>query len=182
MPDVAEIFRAHWPAYAAKFGRLIPPEQRAAAGKPATGNLNLRAYHQGGNIIVEIEDDGAGLNRERILKKAIERGLAGEGDALTDEQVFHFIFAAGFSTAEKVTDLSGRGVGLDVVRRNIVALQNLGLTSNNPYGIVVLSNAGIDTVTTGFQEPLTFQSNLTLSANVNETGVEQTTGVVVYGH
>lgn len=99
------------------------PDKRAAAGKPATGNLSLRAYHQGGNIVVEIEDDGAGLNKEKILKKAVERGLAAEGDQLTDEQIFHFIFAAGFSTADKITDLSGRGVGLDVVRRNIERLR-----------------------------------------------------------
>jgi len=99
------------------------PEKREAAGKPATGSLSLRAYHQGGNIVVEIEDDGAGLNKDRILKKAIERGLATEGQQLTDEQVYNFIFAAGFSTAEKVTDLSGRGVGLDVVRRNIERLR-----------------------------------------------------------
>ena len=99
------------------------PEKREAAGKPATGSLNLRAYHQGGNIVVEIEDDGAGLNKDRILKKAVERGLAAEGDPLTDEQIFQFIFAAGFSTAEKITDLSGRGVGLDVVRRNIERLR-----------------------------------------------------------
>jgi two-component system chemotaxis sensor kinase CheA len=97
--------------------------QRAAAGKPAQGTLNLRAYHQGGNIVVEVEDDGAGLSREKILKKAIERGLASPVDELTDDQVFHFIFAPGFSTAEKVTDLSGRGVGLDVVRRNIERLR-----------------------------------------------------------
>lgn len=99
------------------------PEKRVAAGKPAVGNLSLRAYHQGGNIIVEIEDDGAGLNREKILKKAIERGLVRKDDELTDAQIFQFIFAAGFSTAEKITDLSGRGVGLDVVRRNIERLR-----------------------------------------------------------
>lgn len=98
---------------------LETPEKRIAAGKPETGTLHLRAYHQGGNIIVEVEDDGAGLSRERILKKAIERGLANAEDHLSDEDVFKFIFAAGFSTAEKITDLSGRGVGLDVVRRNI---------------------------------------------------------------
>jgi two-component system chemotaxis sensor kinase CheA len=99
------------------------PEKRVAAGKAPIGNLALRAFHQGGNIVVEIEDDGAGLNRERIFKKAVERGLARAGDSLTDEEIFHFIFAAGFSTAEKVTDLSGRGVGLDVVRRNIERLR-----------------------------------------------------------
>jgi len=98
-------------------------ERRIAAGKPPVGNLNLRAYHQGGNIVVEIEDDGAGLNRERILQKAIERGLTTADAEHTDEEIFGFIFGAGFSTAEKVTDLSGRGVGLDVVRRNIERLR-----------------------------------------------------------
>ena len=99
------------------------PEKRKAAGKPELGTLHLRAYHQGGNIVVEVEDDGAGLNKEKILKKAIERGLASAGATLTDDEIYHFIFAAGFSTAEKVTDLSGRGVGLDVVRRNIERLR-----------------------------------------------------------
>jgi two-component system chemotaxis sensor kinase CheA len=98
-------------------------EKREASGKSGQGTLNLRAYHQGGNIVVEVEDDGAGLSRERILKKAIERGLASADDQLSDEEVFKFIFAAGFSTAEKITDLSGRGVGLDVVRRNIERLR-----------------------------------------------------------
>jgi two-component system chemotaxis sensor kinase CheA len=99
------------------------PDKRVAAGKSAMGNLTLRAFHQGGNIVVEIEDDGAGLNKEKILQKAIERGLAPKGEPLTDEQIFHFIFAAGFSTADKITELSGRGVGLDVVRRNIERLR-----------------------------------------------------------
>jgi two-component system, chemotaxis family, sensor kinase CheA len=87
------------------------------------GTLQLRAYHQGGNIVVEIEDDGAGLNRERILAKAIEKGLATPGSTLSDEEVFSLIFAPGFSTAEVITDISGRGVGLDVVRRNIEHLR-----------------------------------------------------------
>lgn len=99
------------------------PDKRTARGKTPVGSLNLRAYHQGGNIVVEIEDDGAGLNRERIFAKAVERGLISPDAQLTDEEVFNFIFAAGFSTAEKITDLSGRGVGLDVVRRNIERLR-----------------------------------------------------------
>jgi two-component system chemotaxis sensor kinase CheA len=102
---------------------IEPAERRVAAGKPAVGTLHLRAYHQGGNIVVEIEDDGAGLNRERILQKAIERGLTTAGANHTDEEIFGFIFGAGFSTAEKITDLSGRGVGLDVVHRNIERLR-----------------------------------------------------------
>jgi two-component system chemotaxis sensor kinase CheA len=111
---------------------IEPAEKRAAAGKPAAGSLHLRAYHQGGNIVVEIEDDGAGLNRDRILAKAIERGLAAPGANLTDEEIYHFVFAAGFSTAEKVTDLSGRGVGLDVVRRNIEKLRGSVDISSTP--------------------------------------------------
>ncbi len=102
---------------------IEPPEVREAAGKPPVGTLTLRAYHQGGNIIVEIQDDGAGLNPERILRKAVERGLTPPNTSLTDQQIFSFIFAAGFSTADKVTDLSGRGVGLDVVRRNLERLR-----------------------------------------------------------
>lgn len=108
------------------------PAKRSASGKPPVGNLTLRACHQGGNIVVEIEDDGAGLDRDRILKKAIERGLAAPDNRLTDEEIFSFIFAAGFSTAEKVTDLSGRGVGLDVVRRNIERLRGSVDISSSP--------------------------------------------------
>jgi two-component system chemotaxis sensor kinase CheA len=111
---------------------IEPAEKRAAAGKPAAGSLQLRAYHQGGSIVVEIEDDGAGLNRDRILAKAVERGLAAPGANLTEEEIFHFIFAAGFSTAEKVTDLSGRGVGLDVVSRNIEKLRGSVDISSTP--------------------------------------------------
>ena len=107
-------------------------DKRAAAGKPPVGSLHLRAYHQGGNIIVEIEDDGAGLNRDRILAKATERGLVAPGANLTDGEIYHFIFAAGFSTAEKVTELSGRGVGLDVVRRNIEKLRGTVDISSTP--------------------------------------------------
>ena len=98
---------------------LETPDKRTAAGKDPVGTLQLKAYHQGGNIVVDIQDDGAGLNREKILKKAVERGLTMADKVHTDEEVFAFIFGAGFSTAEKITDLSGRGVGLDVVRRNI---------------------------------------------------------------
>lgn len=96
---------------------------RLAKGKPAVGTIWLRAYHQSGNIVVEIEDDGNGLNRERILAKAVEKGMVAPNAHLTDEEVYNFIFAAGFSTADKVTDLSGRGVGMDVVRRNIEKLR-----------------------------------------------------------
>lgn len=97
------------------------PADREAAGKPAQGTVTLKAFQQGGSIVVEIGDDGAGLRRERILAKAKERGIAIAENA-ADSEVFALIFAAGFSTAEKVTDVSGRGVGMDVVKKNITAL------------------------------------------------------------
>ncbi|EGQ5257366.1 chemotaxis protein CheA [Enterobacter hormaechei] len=94
------------------------PENRVAAGKSPVGNLILSAEHQGGNICIEVTDDGAGLNRERILAKAISQGMA-VNENMTDEEVGMLILAPGFSTAEQVTDVSGRGVGMDVVKRNI---------------------------------------------------------------
>lgn len=94
------------------------PENRIAAGKSPVGNLTLSAEHQGGNICIEVIDDGAGLNRERILAKAMSQGMA-VNENMTDEEVGMLIFAPGFSTAEQVTDVSGRGVGMDVVKRNI---------------------------------------------------------------
>jgi two-component system chemotaxis sensor kinase CheA len=98
------------------------PAARAAAGKPETGTVHLNAYHQGGNIIIEIRDDGAGLNRDKIFAKAVERGLIGAGETLSDERVYDLLFQPGFSTADVVSDVSGRGVGMDVVKRNINSL------------------------------------------------------------
>lgn len=95
------------------------PEQRVAAGKSEMGKITLNAFHQGGNIVIQIIDDGAGLNKERILSKAIEKGLVSEHDNLSDEQIYDLVFRPGFSTAAEITDISGRGVGMDVVRRNI---------------------------------------------------------------
>jgi two-component system chemotaxis sensor kinase CheA len=97
------------------------PAARAAAGKSEAGRLFLSAGHQGGNIVIEVSDDGAGLNRERILAKASENGLP-VSENMTDEEVWQLIFAPGFSTAEQVTDVSGRGVGMDVVKRNIASM------------------------------------------------------------
>jgi two-component system chemotaxis sensor kinase CheA len=97
------------------------PEVRRAAGKPDSGKLTLSAAHQGGNIVIEVIDDGAGLSRERILAKARQQGLP-VSDSMPDNEVWLLIFAPGFSTAEVVTDVSGRGVGMDVVRRNISAM------------------------------------------------------------
>lgn len=99
------------------------PDIRAAAGKTAKGSLKLSAYHQGGNIVISIKDDGAGLNKEKILAKAVEREIVAPDAQLTDKEIFELIFAPGFSTAEKVTEFSGRGVGMDVVRRNISKLR-----------------------------------------------------------
>jgi two-component system chemotaxis sensor kinase CheA len=95
------------------------PAARTAAGKPSAGTITLRAFHQGGFIVIQIEDDGRGLSPAKIRAKAIERGIIRADEVLDDRETFDLIFAAGFSTAEKITDLSGRGVGMDVVRRNI---------------------------------------------------------------
>ena len=97
------------------------PEDRIKAGKPETGTLTLAASHQGGSIVIEVRDDGKGMNREKILKKARERGMD-VPDSMPDNEVWMLIFAPGFSTADVVTDVSGRGVGMDVVRKNIAAL------------------------------------------------------------
>jgi len=97
------------------------PEARIAAGKPAQGTVTLAAAHQGGSIVIEVRDDGRGLNRQKLLKKALERGLP-VNDAMTDQEVYGLIFEPGFSTAAQVTDVSGRGVGMDVVKRNITGL------------------------------------------------------------
>ena len=99
------------------------PEIRIAAGKPAVGKVVLRAFHQSGNIHIEIQDDGRGLNVDRILAKAKQQKLIAEDANLSEQEILNLIFEPGFSTAEKVTDVSGRGVGMDVVRRNIQALR-----------------------------------------------------------
>ncbi|MEM7098673.1 MAG: chemotaxis protein CheA [Pseudomonadota bacterium] len=98
------------------------PEQRVAEGKPEQGSLELHAYHESGNIIIEIIDDGAGIDTQRVLSKAKEKGLVGKDEQLEDKEVFDLLFHPGFSTANEVSDVSGRGVGMDVVRRNIQSL------------------------------------------------------------
>jgi two-component system chemotaxis sensor kinase CheA len=98
------------------------PDVRIAAGKPAAGSLRLNAYHRGGNIAVEVSDDGGGLDADRVLAKARSRGLVGPDEVLADAQIYELIFLPGFSTAEQTTDVSGRGVGLDVVLRNVKEL------------------------------------------------------------
>ena len=104
---------------------IEPPDARIRAGKPPSGKVTLRAYHQAGNVVIEIADDGRGLNKGKILQKAIANGLvpAGQESQMSEQDVFKLIFAAGLSTADKVTDVSGRGVGMDVVRKNVEALR-----------------------------------------------------------
>jgi len=99
------------------------PDERARAGKTRTGSVRLQAYHASGNVVVELIDDGRGLHRDKIVAKAIEKELIESDKGMTDSEVFNLIFAPGFSTAEKVTDISGRGVGMDVVRRNLEAIR-----------------------------------------------------------
>ncbi len=102
---------------------IEPAEERIKSGKPAAGRLGLRAWHQAGNIVIEIRDDGRGLNKEKIVRKAIAAGIVREGQELTDSEIFRLIFHAGLSTAEELSDVSGRGVGMDVVKRNVEALR-----------------------------------------------------------
>lgn len=99
------------------------PEDRAKAGKNPTGRVELRAFHQAGNIVIELQDDGKGLDKDKIVKKAVEQGLVEPGQELSEEEAFKLIFHPGLSTAEKVTSISGRGVGMDVVKKNIEALR-----------------------------------------------------------
>ena len=111
---------------------------RAAHGKPVQGTLKLNAFHDSGAIVITVQDDGGGLKREKILAKAIERGLVDAGHHMSDSEVYALIFEPGFSTAEKVTNLSGRGVGLDVVKRNITALRGtVGISSEEGVGTTV---------------------------------------------
>ncbi len=133
------------------------PAQRLAKGKDATGQLLLSAQHHGGNIVIEVSDDGAGLNREKILAKAMQQGLA-VSDAMPDDEVWQLIFAPGFSTAEQVTDISGRGVGMDVVKRNI---QEMG-------GHVEISSREGHGTTTRIVLPLTLAILNGMSVKVGE--------------
>lgn len=120
-------------------------EQRLASSKTARGALRLNAYHESGSIVIEVNDDGRGLDRERILAKAIEKGLVQAEQVLSDSEVFRLIFEPGFSTAAQITNLSGRGVGMDVVRRNIEQLRG---------EVDVLSEFGLGT-TVRIRLPLT---------------------------
>jgi len=133
------------------------PERRIQAGKDPVGQLVLSAQHSGGNIVIEVSDDGGGLNRDRILNKAQQQGIAVSENA-TDDEIWQLIFAPGFSTAEKITDISGRGVGMDVVRRNI---QDMG-------GHVQLSSTEGHGTTTRIVLPLTLAILDGMSVRVGE--------------
>lgn len=114
---------------------IEPREVRLAAGKPEKGSLELNAYHDSGSIVIEVVDDGGGLNRDKIMAKAVEKGLAQPGQALSDNEIYNLIFEAGFSTVEQVSNLSGRGVGMDVVKRNIQSLRgSVEITSETGKG------------------------------------------------
>lgn len=124
---------------------IEPPEVRRAAGKPPRGTICLSAFHEGGRIVIQIDDDGKGLDRDAILAKARKRGIVGESDNPSDQDVYQLIFAPGFSTAETVTEISGRGVGMDVVRRNVEAMR----------GKITLDSVPGRSTTFGIQLPLT---------------------------
>lgn len=111
---------------------IEPKEARLAAGKPAKACVTLNAYHDSGSVVIEVSDDGGGLNKDRILKKGRERGLVGEDQVLSEAETFNLIFEAGFSTAQTISNLSGRGVGMDVVKRNIEALRGTVELSSKP--------------------------------------------------
>jgi two-component system chemotaxis sensor kinase CheA len=117
---------------------IEPPEVRRAAGKDPTGRLLLRAFHDAGSMVIQVVDDGAGLDRDRIARKAVAMGLVADAARLSDEDLARVVFEPGFSTAETVTELSGRGVGMDVVRRNVEALRgSVAIESERGRGTTV---------------------------------------------
>ena len=145
------------------------PADRLAAGKPEHGTIRISSRYEGGNVIIEVIDDGKGLDRDRILAKAIEKGLASEADSLTDDAIFGFIFHPGFSTAKAVTDLSGRGVGMDIVRK---AIQSMNGSIN------VSTQAGVGT-TFRIRLPLTMAILEGLSLKIGkETYILPLTSIV----
>ncbi|MFA6121977.1 MAG: chemotaxis protein CheW [Sideroxydans sp.] len=159
------------------------PEKRIAAGKPAKGTITLAASHQGGNVVIEVSDDGGGLNRDRILSKALEKGLPVRED-ITDQEVWMLIFEPGFSTAEVVTDVSGRGVGMDVVKRNISALggrielssvEGLGtrITIRLPLTLAILDGLSVDVGGETYVIPLT---NIVESLLIGEADLRSVSG------
>jgi len=159
------------------------PDERAAKGKPEHGTITLVASHQGGSIVIEVRDDGRGLNREKLIKKAREKGIDAP-DGMSDSEVWNLIFAPGFSTAEQVTDVSGRGVGMDVVKKNITSLGGtVEIDSAEGYGMKVsvrlpLTLAIMDGMSVGVGEEVYI---LPLSSVVESFQVESTTIKTVAG-
>ena len=164
---------------------LEMPDERAAAGKPEKGNITLNAFHEGGHIIIEISDDGKGLDMERIRQKCIENGLATESelDDMSDQQIQQFIFAAGFSTADKVTSISGRGVGMDVVRTNIekiggttelksVASKGSTFTIKIPLTLAIVSALIVECAKERFAIPQISVLELVRASSKSENAVE----------
>lgn len=159
------------------------PEKRVAAGKIAKGTITLRAFHQGGSIVIEVGDDGAGLNREKIIAKALERGIPVH-ENMSDQEIWMLIFEPGFSTAEKVTDVSGRGVGMDVVKRNI---QSMGgrieidsvfgvgtrITIRLPLTLAILDGLSVAVGDQMFIVPLTY---ITESLQIKNTDIKTVAG------
>jgi two-component system chemotaxis sensor kinase CheA len=144
------------------------PEERAAAGKPAQGTLHLSAIHSGDSVIIEIKDDGAGLNREVLRRKAIEKGLLREQDDLSDQEVYQLLFQPGFSTAKTVSNISGRGVGMDVVKRGIESLR----------GSISLDTVPGQETTVRIRLPLTLAIIESLLVKIGETGFVMPLGSV----
>jgi len=124
---------------------IEPAAVRAQRGKSVRGRLQLNAYHESGSIVIEVADDGGGLDRDKIVKRAVERGLAAAGQALGDKEIFRLVMEPGFSTADAVTNVSGRGVGMDVVRRNVESLR----------GSVSIDSAPGEGTTVSIRLPLT---------------------------
>jgi two-component system chemotaxis sensor kinase CheA len=117
---------------------LEPPQERLAAGKPPKGQVMLRAYHQGGNVVIELSDDGRGLDTDKVLAKGIEKGLIQPGDSPSLQALHNLVFQPGFSTNDRITDISGRGVGMDVVRKSIEVLRGkVDFTSQKGRGSVL---------------------------------------------
>ena len=171
---------------------IEPPAERLAAGKPEVGTLLMRATHRGGSVIIEVSDDGRGLDRERILAKARELGMPSD-ESMTDQQVWGLIFEAGFSTAKEVTNLSGRGVGMDVVRRNITSLgggvsvssakgEGTTITIQLPLTLAVLEGMIVGVGDEQYIVPLEFVAEAIMpGANEIKTIVNQASLVAVRG-
>jgi two-component system chemotaxis sensor kinase CheA len=131
MVDVLDELLMHMVRNALDHGIEAQAERRAC-GKPERGRVALSAWHAGGNIVVEVKDDGKGLSREKILRKAVSQELVKDGEILSDQEVFSLIFLPGFSTADKLTDISGRGVGMDVVKKGVESLRGRIETASVP--------------------------------------------------